>query len=218
MSRIVIQTDTASLLLDRLQSAAQASGLALVGARAVGGLIKEHLYGLDRERHRSGKHFYRAAGDSVRTVGAGTGVASVSITQLGFRQRLFGGTIVPRNGRTYLTIPASPEAVGMRAGEFSDLRFTMAYDERGAIRPALVRPVSQAVSFIRRKRKDGSIKTTIKPGELRGGVMFWLVRKVTQRADPTVLPYAEQMGVRANAAIKAEVLRLTTRANSAPRS
>src|SRR5437868_1753608 len=123
MSGVGIVLDEVTPLLERVKTAAAAQGLALVAARAVGGLVKEHLYGLDGQRHRFGNHYYRQAGDSV-TTGIVPQGAVVSINQIGFRQRLLGGRIAAKAGK-YLTIPAAPEAYGHRAREFNDLDFAI---------------------------------------------------------------------------------------------
>lgn len=211
MSGITVITNTAGSMLDRVKNAAQAAGLALVGARAVAQLTKDHLVQLDGERHKSGgRHYYLQAARSITSRGGGSGLALVTVTQTGFRQRLLGGPISPKAPRKYLTIPANPEAYGKRAGEFQDLEFAIVLDGNGALRPALVRRASTAISFTRRKRKDGSVKVTVKPGELRGGeVMFWLVRKVNQRPDPSVLPSSEQMNATAGDAITRRIIRLS---------
>lgn len=210
MSGVSVIFDEVSPLLSRIQSAAQLQGVVLVGARAVGQVVKTHLFGLDTQRHRGGRHYYAQAARSVATASVPQG-AAVTITQTGFRQRLLGGTIRPR--KKYLTIPAAPEAYGMRAGEFADLQFALVTDPRSeSIRPALVRRPSTAISIARRKGKDGTVKTTVKQkANLGGEVMFWLVRKVTQKADPSVLPYAEQMSGAAIAAMKGRILRLAER-------
>jgi hypothetical protein len=215
-SGLSIVVDEITPLLARVKSAAAAQGIALVGARAVAGLVKEHLYGLDRQRHRGGRHFYRSAGDSV-TTGIVPAGAVVSITQTGFRQRFFGGTIRPRRARM-LAIPASPESQGMSPREFPDLDLKRMYDANGAIRLALVRRASTVITYRRRKRKDGTVQLTVAPvmTRLGGDVLFWLVPKVFQRADPTVLPYPAQINQRAVGAIKARFLRLALRQRGGP--
>ena len=212
MSGTTIILDEVTPLLEGVRNAAQARGLALVGAQAAADVVQAHLWGLDGQRHRGGNHFYRQAGDSVSTGFVPQG-AVVSINHTGFRQRLYGGRIVPGVGKTYLTLPASPEAQGKRAGVFNDLDFAYALDPKlGAVRPALVRRAQTQIRFARRKQKDGSIRLTAKPvRELQPEVMFWLVRSVTQRADPSVLPYGEQMSAAAVSAIRGRFSRLALR-------
>lgn len=125
---ITITRDDASPLMARVKDAAQVAGLSLVMARAMGILVKDHLVALNAERGRSGRNWYARAARSVTTRAAG-GFALVSVTQIGMRLRYYGGTV--RAGKNistvtgkltrFLTIPASPETAGMRAGEFNDL-------------------------------------------------------------------------------------------------
>jgi hypothetical protein len=211
VSDAVIQLDEATPLLEAVRSESQARGLALVGARAVAGLIRDHLYGLDGQRHRNGRHFYRQAGDSVHSDVAPQG-ARASITQLGFRQRLQGGTITARNVRN-LTIPACPEAEGKRAGEFNDLEFGFALNPKtGALQPALVRRPQTTIRFRRHKSKDGEVTLRAHAvATLEPQPMFWLVHSVVQQPDPSVLPYPEQMSARAVTAIRTRYDRLVER-------
>ena len=210
---ITVAIDSAGPLLERVQNAARRAGLALVGARAVANLTKSHLIELDQERHQFGRHYYLQAAQSVASVVTGEGQAAITITQTGIRQRLFGGAIRAKAPRRYLTIPNNPEDSGKRAGEFHDLRFAYAEHADGGVRPALVRRASTAISFTRRKQKDGSVKVSVRAGDVRGGeVIFWLVRRVWQKPDPSVLPTGEAMSSAAVAAIRGRVARLEDRA------
>ncbi|MBI5693667.1 MAG: hypothetical protein HZC55_26620 [Verrucomicrobia bacterium] len=213
MSGLTIVVDTAGPLLARVRSEAQRAGLALVGARAVAIATKAHLLQLDRERHRYGRHYYGQAARSVNTRAGGAGLALVTVSQTGIRQRLLGGPITPKSPRKFLTLPEAPEAFGKRAREFHDLDFQLVLDDRGALRPALVRRASSAISITRRRRKDGTVSFTVKPGALRGGeVIFWLARRVQQKPDPSVLPAETAMQETALDAIRRRVVRLETRA------
>lgn len=152
-----------------------------------------HMDQLDQERANAlgGKrtHFYGQVRDALSThdpVVAGENV-TISINQVGFAQRYFGGTILPTGSRTYLAIPARAEAHGKRPGDFSDLHFVKT--RRGGM---LVENDRQAVRIGSNRRKDGTRKVT--PGaESGGGVMFWLVTEVTQKPDHSVLPAPEQI-------------------------
>lgn len=212
MSGVSILVDEATPLLERVKTAAAAQGIALAGARAVAGLVKEHLYGLDAQRHTFGNHYYRQAGDSVTTAKVPAG-AVVSITQIGIRQRLFGGTIRAKNAKL-LTIPAHPDAVGKRAREFNDLDFSFQVNPKtGSLQPCLVRRAQTTLRYSRRKAKDGGVKVSVRAvATLQPEVMFWLTPSVTQEADPTVLPYAEQMQLRAVQAMGRRFQRLQGRA------
>jgi hypothetical protein len=214
---IVTQRDDISSLLERVKDAAAAKGLTLVMGRAVANQVRDHLVALNAERHRYGRNYYAQAARSVG-VRATEGFALVTISQVGIRQRYYGGTIVPRTKR-YLTIPARPEAYGMRAGEFNDLDFTMVLDPKsGNLRAALVRRASSSISIVKRKRKDGSFSFKTKATDFNAGgvVMFWLVRKVSQAADPSVLPTREEMLETAFTAGKRRLDRLAERAQGGP--
>ncbi len=210
MSGVAILLDEATPLLERVKTAAAAQGLALVAARAVGGLVKEHLYGLDGQRHQFGNHYYRQAADSV-TTGVVPQGAVVSVGQIGFRQRLFGGRITAKNAK-YLTIPAAPEAYGHRAREFNDLDFAIVENpETGSLQPALVRRAQTKIRHRRVKTKGGITFKASAVATLMPEVMYWLVRSVDQEADPSVLPYGEQMTARAIAAMETRLTRLAVR-------
>jgi len=105
---------------------------------------------------------------------------NINVDQQGVRQRLEGGEIRPVN-KAWLTIPARAEAYGKRAGEFSGLHFV--FFRQG--HAALMENDSVDVSF-GKQRKDGSRQ--VKQGAERSGVMFWLVKSVTQTANPAVIP------------------------------
>jgi hypothetical protein len=183
-----ITRDDFTPLLQRVKNEAAFGGLSLVMGRAAGKLVKDWLYDLNGERHRYGRNYYAQAADSV-TVNNINGAVIISVTQIGFRLRRFGGRVLPK--KKYLTIPDenAPEAFGRRAGEFSDLDFQIVLDANGHLRPALVRRASTALKFTRRRRKDGTVSVNVRPGELREGkVMYWLVRQTTHLADASVLP------------------------------
>lgn len=199
MSGVTFRLDEATPMLERVQSAAAQRGLALVGGRAVATLVRTHLVNLNASRHKFGRNYYAQAARSTH-VRAVVGGAAVSITQVGFRQRLLGGPIRPGAGKKFITIPAIPEAYGTRAGEWTGLKVAKAYDpKRGYLRWALVRVTAAAtvtVGLTGKIRKKDFKKVTI------GEPVFWLVRSVTQQADPSVLPYAEQMNARATDAMR----------------
>ena len=163
-----------------------------VGA-GVSKLVKDHFLGLNATRANQfgGKrtNFWAATAKSTNYQ-PGNGEVTISINKVGFRQRLEGGTIRPTGGRKYLTIPAVAEAYGKRAGEFSNLRFGFTEGRSGGLVPALVEASASTVKF-GRARKDGT--RGVKTGSSGGRAMFFLVRKVFQRADPSVLPTEAQI-------------------------
>ncbi|MEY4377265.1 MAG: hypothetical protein RJB26_1815 [Pseudomonadota bacterium] len=152
-------------------------------------LTQRHLRRLDRERPnqlggRRTNFYGKAARGTFFTV-APEGVV-VTVGQQGMRQRFAGGVITPVKAR-FLTIPATAEAHGKRAGEFSDLKFAVIPGQG----PALVRASDQFKS-VGAKRKDGTRRQ--KQVSSAGDVIFWLRKRVTQRPDPTVIPDAAAYG------------------------
>lgn len=95
--------------------------------------------------------------------------------------RYFGGTVTPKGGSKYLTIPARTEAYGKKASEFKDLRFVKFAS--GAA--ALVQRDAPGPSFGKGKSKQGE--------SVGGGVFYWLVTSATIRADKDVLPTDEEI-------------------------
>lgn len=146
-------------------------------------LIRGHLEGLNSAKPNKlgGKrtNFWAQCARSTSFVLVPEG-ALVSINQIGFRQRLEGGTISPRNAK-FLTIPAIAEAYGKRAREFNNLRFAMIGGK-----PALIEAEHSGVRFGKR-----GVKATLNLG---GKVYYWLARRVTQQAFPGALPTIDQMG------------------------
>lgn len=195
MSLSIRISDQAGGVLARIRDAAQAERLVLVGARAVAVGVREHLLGLQQERHRPGKgdSFYGRAARSVsanRAVGAS---AVVAVAQRGVRLRRLGGVVRPGPGKRLVAYPADDaprEAFEFGPSYFADLEIARRINPKhGGLQLCLIRRPSTAVRFVRRKKKDGTITTRVKAEALRGGeIVFWLARKTTHRADPTVLP------------------------------
>ncbi|MBC2592695.1 hypothetical protein H5P28_00315 [Ruficoccus amylovorans] len=140
-----------------------------VMGRAIANLIRRHLRKLDRERPNQlggqRTHFYANAAAAVQNprLHGSTGVA-VGINHVGIAQRFHGGVIVPKFA-DWLSIPARTEAYGTRAREHANLAFI------------LIRARTTA--------KGDPLAMLQEPG---GGVLFWLVKRVVQQPDPSVLP------------------------------
>lgn len=188
-------TDGATPTLHRLALAMQPRELGNAAAPAVRNLFQAHFRLLNSERANKlgGKrtNFYAAAARSTNTRVDNDGVV-VSVNHLGIRQRFYGGPIRPTGGRQFLTLPAVPDAYGKRAREYNDLEFGFAYDSHtGRMRPALVETHKSSIRFGRR-RQDGSRSVSAK--ERAGGrAVFWLVRKVVQAPDRSVIPSDEEI-------------------------
>jgi hypothetical protein len=196
MIAIQVNDQATPALRNLLRQAGGATGLK-VAARGVANVLRDHFD--ERDRTDSNKlggkrtHFWRAVRRSVQTpiVRGSTGV--VGINHVGIGQKVRGGTIKPVRAK-FLTIPADPRAYGKRAGEFNNLSFGIVDG-----RPALVE--SEQTDFkLGRRRKDGSRKITVL-GTRGGGVIYWLVKKVHQNADPRALPSDRDLGAGAARAL-----------------
>ncbi|MFA6289940.1 MAG: hypothetical protein WC661_21360 [Opitutaceae bacterium] len=151
--------------------------------QAASNVVRAHLFGLNESRanHLGGRRTNYFLGAGRGTSWSVTGdTVTVSIRQIGIRQKFYGGTIKPKNAQ-FLTIPVAPEAYGKRAREFGDL--VLVFGDNG--QPiALATKGTRAVQIT--QSKSGKI---IKRQIGRTGViMFRLVRSVTQLPDPTILP------------------------------
>lgn len=173
---VTITKDEATPAVRRMINSLSSPQVRNVVGRSVANRIRDHLFALDQSRPNQlgGKrtHFYAAAARSTQHRNEFDRVI-VSANQLGIRQRLLGGLILPKNKR-FLTVPAAPEAHGKRAREFSDLRVAVLDG-----RLALIQDPPK------RRRK--------KVAQSEPKVLYWLVRKVKQEADPSVLPSEEEL-------------------------
>ncbi len=179
----------------------------VVGRSAVN-TIRAHLFAANRTRPNAlggtRTNFYASAarGTSFESVGDG---AVVSIAQVGIRQRVLGGTIKPKTGK-FLTIPVAPQAHGKRAREFGDLE-------------VIFGPGGQPVALATKGTRTLSI-TQNKAGKIvkrlegrRGVILFRLVRSVTQRPDPSVLPSETTLQDNIGRDVSAHLNRLVDRAS-----
>jgi len=108
------------------------------------------------------------------------GEVTVSVNEVGIRQRIKGGPIEAQRSK-YLTIPAIAEAYGRRASEFNNL--VVAYGKKGPY--ALQEAQATNIKF-GGKRKDGT--RGVKSERVGGRVFYWLVPRVVQDPDPTLEP------------------------------
>lgn len=152
--------------------------------------VQTHLQNLDRDRANpmGGRrtHFYAQAAQGTTFIDdSANDEITIAISQVGFAQRYFGGTIKAgvgvssKTGKTtqWLAIPARTETYGKRPGEFTNLHF-IAFKSGAA---ALVENENTLLG----KKRGGGYRAK---ASLGGGVFFWLVKSVTQKPDPTVLP------------------------------
>ena len=156
-------------------------------------LVRDYLTSLAQTRHATADalgatptgHLERAA-ESV-TSRSDADAVTVSITSPGITRAFGDITIVPVNAK-WLTIAATAEAYGKRAGAFNDLR--LAFFKNGLL--ALVKADQSRIS----DRKASGYGTESKAAKAdatkqRPPVYYWLKKSVTQKQDRTLLPSNE---------------------------
>lgn len=154
-------------------------------------LVRDYLSSLAQTRHATADalgatptgHLERAA-ESVTSRSDADG-ATVSITSPGISRAFDDITITPGAGKKYLTIPATAEAYGKRAGAFNDLR--LAFFKNGLL--ALVKTDQSRLSD--RKSSGYGIESKAAKADSakqRPPVYFWLKKSVFQKQDRTLLP------------------------------
>lgn len=147
-------------------------------------LVRDYLISLAQTRHATADalgatptgHLERAA-ESV-TSSSDAEAASVSITSPGITRAFGDITITPTKAK-YLTIAATAEAYGKRAGAFNDLR--LAFFKGGKL--ALVKADQSRIS----DRKASGYGIEKKAGE-KPPIYYWLVKSARQLQDRTLLP------------------------------
>ena len=117
--------------------------------------------------------FYPSAAHATSATSDGTHV-TVTIDQVGIRQRYYGGRIAPVNAKA-LTIPIDPLSYGHRASEFPNL--SVVKTPKGAY---LVQKPQNAHSNGRREARSRAQEAS--------RFLFKLVGSVNQLPDPSVLP------------------------------
>ncbi len=160
-------------------------------------LTRDYLTSLAQSRHATADslgaaptgHLERAA-ESVMSRSDAEG-AVVGITSPGITRAFSDITITPVNAK-YLTIAATAEAYGKRAGAFNDLR--LAFFKGGRL--ALVKADQSRVSDRRASGygiESKAAKETRVPQQAaqRPPIYYWLVKSVHQQQDRTLLPSDE---------------------------
>jgi len=200
--------DRATPAVEGALSELQLAGVKPAIGRAVVRLVQQHFLRLNASRANPlggpRSNFYAQAARNTRYDVQTDGVL-VSVGQVGIRQRLEGGEMVPRNVK-YLTLPAIAEAYGKRTREFPNLAI-MWRRLAGQTRPvALVEaeatPPTRLPAHRRaggQVRQDGPPASRwagtrgIQTNSVGGKIFFWLVKSVTQPADPSVLPSEREL-------------------------
>jgi hypothetical protein len=184
----------------KMRDAIQGAAVKRVMGRVIASVIKANFVELanDSLHHRSAQAlgaaptgFYERAAKGVQQPDIQNDGLSVSINAVGIARRLFGGTFGPVNAK-FLALPARTESYGKRPREFDNLRAIIFPGGKFGV---LVERTATVLRGGKRgaRRVAGSLAGKSKGDEIGGGVFFWLVKQVTQAADPTVIPTEEHM-------------------------
>jgi hypothetical protein len=186
---LTVTVDASSALSELAEAGERMSSPGCVRSAAMGvaRLVRGHFRARENDHQKfsggSPTHFWAQAARSVSLQG-GDRAVMVTISKQGVRLRWAGGDVVARD--KLLTLPATGEAYGKRAGEFHDLEYAVI---KGV--PCL-RQAAQTLVAWGRKRKDGS-RGVKSGGGIGGKVFFWLVETTHHAEDPSVLPDEQEM-------------------------
>jgi hypothetical protein len=165
-----------------------------IAGQAVTQLVIKHLTGYDRGHPNKlgGKrtHFIRDMARNTNLRKADDSEAIVSISHIGARLRILGGTVLPGKGTSFisgkptraLTIPANAEAYGSGAKKFADKLSAVYFN------PARGHLVGMLLERLKPKGERRGKAKNAKPR-----VMFWLVDQATIKPNPGLLPPTEEM-------------------------
>lgn len=162
--------EAAQGVLDRLLPLASGERVAARVAASAEVLFQRHLVERNQLPNKNGwpkTNFYGRAAEATFATGDATG-ATVTVAQEGFRQRYFGGQIVPVN-RRMLAFPVSATSYGHGTSEFvMEVRRLQAAEAPGGYAGAYLCAIGTAKA----------------PGE----PLFRLARRVNPQGDPTIIP------------------------------
>ena len=167
--------ESAQGVLDRLLPLTTGDAIAGRVAAAGADLFQRHLTARNQLPNKNGwpkTNFYGRAAEATFGTADADG-ATVTVAQEGFRQRYFGGTIVPVN-RKMLAFPVSPISYGHGTSEFVlEVKRLKAADAPGGF--------------------AGAYLCTIGTPKLPGEPLFRLARKVTQQGDTSIIPSDDEI-------------------------
>jgi hypothetical protein len=144
--------------------------------------LRAHFDKREQEPNKKGwpsQNFWARVRNATAFVSADESCARIAISDVAINQKIFGGTITPKEGK-YLALPAIAEAYGHSPREFDFLQF-----RPGRSGGALVE--SERTNIRVTKKKGVPVVKNLGDG-WGGRVWYWLVKSVTQAADPAALP------------------------------
>lgn len=163
-----------------------AAGVKAAG-RAVQNVLTKHFRAKNQVLNKRGwrkSGFWKQVRDSVQ-MEAQELRCTVVINDPRFMQRLHGGTIRPKAGRSAIAIPLKPEFAGVNPSFFPRDKFILVKSKRG-----------RSLGLLAEKLADGSLR-----------ICYVLRRSVDQAADPTALPELHVIEAAASAALQDRLAR-----------
>lgn len=173
---------------------------AVIGRKVTRDIIRHfQTYSAGHPNKLGGKrtNYVARMGDATSFTSDASGV-QVNIAHEGARLRIEGGTITPKNGKTYLTIPAIAQAYGKRAREFPNL--TLLFRRRAGKTEAYALGVAPYTPVGKGAPRRGGRKAL---GRNTRQVVFWLVKSANIPANRALLLSDEGIMQSAVAAIGA---------------
>lgn len=187
MITIWINTDSVRSQLAQLASLARHPRPVLKAATgAVRKTLQEHFRERDKTSNKLGgkrTHFWMDVYNSTQIGEVTDTRGTVIIWEPRFAQKVYGGTITAGKGTSsatgrptkYLAIPARSEAYGRRPSALKGIEMHVVQ----------CGPMGGAALVVKTASKTKSSFLDL--------VMYWLVRKVTQKKDPEALPSSQVM-------------------------
>jgi hypothetical protein len=186
-------TDHATPAIEAKIAACSPKRLRAIVGPALNSHVKRHLVGngTNKKGYSSTNFWADAARGTSWYSNASDGVVIVAINKIGVRQRFHGGVIKPVKASA-LAIPISPVSYGHVPKDFPDL--FLLKTKRGAYLCQRDAGAKGKESKTHYKKRAGSLGGNSKR-RLRSQInfLFKLVASVTQKADPSVIPSADEL-------------------------
>ncbi|MEI8289803.1 MAG: hypothetical protein WCH99_10045 [Verrucomicrobiota bacterium] len=151
--------------------------------------VRSHLLGNGtNKRGWPSTHFWADAARSTSWfANAGDQLVIISVNKIGVRQRYYGGRIAPVKAKA-LAIPISPVSYGHVPSDFTGL--FLLKTKKGAYLCDRGEQVSEKTGRLGRRQVGGNKSRQLKSNLV---FLFKLAGSVTQAADPSVVPSADEL-------------------------
>jgi hypothetical protein len=201
-------TENATPVVQGIAQAASSRGAALSAGIGLRNGVMSWLRDIQRRQMKHEQDlpgsvrtgFYERAAQSITAPEVEGNKVTVALTERGFRQRYRGGDIEPVD-KKYLTLPGWAASYGTQAPEWTEgTKLLWGRDKTGTIRPiAIISTEGLEYSGTRAARSKNKEASRLSPDQ----ILFWLVTRVHQEGDPTILPPPEAIQEYATAGLRA---------------